>query len=525
MKFNKLHAALVAASAVASTGAFAGLNLNGIDTSRPADPVAITLTISGATAQDNGLKDVFDNLCVANTLSVYTDRCATGATDTNTCSPVAPVQPGTSYGAYFCTLDATKVTGLSANTNVLVRKRSAGGSAFGVQPVADATPVAQMQLNATNCKVTSTPDVYKCNPATTENVVSDAGLSDEEPGLFVLPNVPAGGSAVTPAQIARLNAAPMAALTFGIPVTNALYGALQRAQDLDDDLDGDGLVEGASEDATAEQIEDNMPSLTREQIASLMKGATASWANVFFGGAALTTYTPAPSDSRVAICRRQNGSGTQAQLNALFLNVPCSGAAEFPSADNTQCTSPTGTQGTLPICTIGGAFTGYADLRGVTSGQAIVHENSGSGNVATCLDQLNDANRWAIGIQSMERHSTKSSFIKINGVSPTLENVATGQYFDWAATSMQWRNTTVAGIAAPTGNELAVLNQLRNDFGKASVLNPLNGTFDAGFGRVGFLSLTGATRPFSETAPVMQYTRGSSTCNVQKARGAVDAQL
>jgi len=368
MKFTKLHAALVAASAVASTGAFAaGLNLNGIDPSRATDPVAIELTISGATAQDNGLKDIFDNLCVGGTLSVYTDRCnGTEAAGDTTCAATGPKQPGTSYSSYFCTLDAAKVTGLSANTNVLVRKRSAGGSGFGVQPVADATPIAQIQLTPANCKVTATADVYKCNAAATENKVSDAGISDEEPSLFIAPNVPSGFTAVTATQLSRLNSAPVAALTFGIPVTNALYAALQQAQGLDPDLDGDNVFEGASETASAALIEANMPSLTREQVASLHKGATASWANIFFNNTALTA-TPgiaAPADSRVTVCRRQAGSGTQAQLNALFLNVPCSAAAEVPANDNTQCTTPTGTQGTLPICTIGGAYPGDADLRG-----------------------------------------------------------------------------------------------------------------------------------------------------------------
>lgn len=527
MKFTKLHAAMVAATAFASTGAFAGLNLNGIDTTRATDAVGLEITISGATAQDNGFQGVFEELCEPGTLSVYTDRCSTSGDTSATCATSAPKQPGSSYGAYFCTMTSAKVTGLSAPTNVLVRKRSAGGSGQGVQPVADAAAIAQMQLTPANCKVTGTADVYKCSNTVTENVVSDAGISDEEPALFVAPNVPSGFTAVTPTQISRLNAAPMAALTFGIPVTNALYAALQVAQGLNPDLDGDLVREGQSETADAADIEANMPSLTREQVASLMKGATASWANFFYNGTALTA-TPgvtAPSDSRVNVCRRVNGSGTQAQLNALFLNVPCSSAAEQPAVDNTSCTNTTGGVGTSPVCTIGGAYLGYEDLRGVTASQAIIHENSGSGNVENCLNELQDNNRWAIGVQSLEKVSTKSSFIKLNGVSPTLANVATGNYFDWAATSMQWRNTTVAGIAAPTGNELAVLTQLRTDFAKASILNGLNDAVTTGFGPAGFLSLTGATRPFNENAPVMQYTRGTSTCNVQKARGAVDGAL
>lgn len=528
MKMNKLSAAIVVASSFAASSAFAGLNLNGINPGQPTDAVQLEITISGATAQDNGFAAVFENLCAAGTLSVYTDRCTSSSDTSANCGASAPRQPGSSYMAYFCRMTPGTVPGLSGNTNVLVRKRAAGGSGWGVQPVADATPIAQMTLSPANCQVTSVADVYKCNNTVTQNVISDAGLSDEEPSLFVAPNVPTGFTPVTGTQIARLDAAPVAALTFGIPVTNALYAALQQAQGLDADLDNDGNFEGQSETATAAEIEANMPSLTREQVASLFKGATTSWANFFYNGTALTAVgggIPAPSDSRVNICRRVNGSGTQAQLNALFLNVPCAKDAEFPSTDNTSCTNTTGGQGTLPFCTIGGAYQGYADLRGVTGGQAIIHENSGSGNVDTCMQDLQNANRWALGIQSLEKTSPHYSFIKLNGVSPTLENVATGNYFNWAATSMQWRNQTVAGVAAPAGNELAVLTRLRAEFANATVLDGLNDGFSQSFGAAGFLSLTGATRPFNVNAPVMQYTRGASTCNVQKARGAVDGAL
>ena len=529
MKLNKLHAAVLAATAFSASGAFAaGLNLNGIDTTRAADPVQLEITISGSSGQDNGFEGVFSNLCDAGTLSVYTDRC-TSSSDTSTdCSASTPKQPGKGYSAYFCRMSPSSVANLTTATNVLVRKRSAGGSGVGVQPVADATNVQQMVLDASNCKATATSDVYKCSASVVENTISDAGISDEEPGLFVGPNVPAGATAVSGSQIGRLDFAPMAALTFGIPVTNALYAALQQAQGLNPDLDNDGNFEGQSESATEAEILANMPSLTREQVASLMKGSVVSWDNIFFGGVALTSIgggIPAPSDSRVTICRRVNGSGTQAQMNALFLSAPCSDSAELPSGDNTSCTGTTGAQGTLPFCTLGGAYQGYADLRGVTSGQAIVHENSGSGDVVNCLGDLQDHNRWAIGLQSLEKISDKYSFVKLNGVAPTLENVATGNYFDWAASSMQWRNQTVNGVAAPAGDELAVLQQLRISFADASILNGLNAGFVSHFGPVGFLSLNGATRPFNASTPIMQYTRGTSTCNVQKARGALDFAL
>ncbi len=534
MKLNKLHAAVVAATAFASSGAFAaGLNLNGIDTSRAAVTPGMTINISGATASDKGFKDVLDNLCVAGTLSIYTDTCASG--NDAACAGSSPKHPGTGYSAYFCTVDRTKVTGWSGttNVNVLFRKRSAGGSGWGVQSVASATPIAQMALNSTNCKVTGTADVYKCG-STTENVVSDLGVSDVEPAMFVAPNVPDGFASVTSAQIANLDVKTVAALTFGVPVTNALYGALQEAQGLDSDLDGDNLVEGQSEAATEAQILANMPSLTDDQIGALLKGSIVNWSDISFGTDDLVTVAAnaglaTPANPIVSICRRVDGSGTQATANAMFLNVPCASSAAYPAEDNTICHSDKGAQNTLEAdCTAGGTWTRYADERGIPTDAAVVFSNSGSGDVDNCLADLEGAGRWAIGLQSLEKISTKYSFIKINGVAPTLANTANGSYMDWAATTMQYRKNLTNGVAAPTGNQKRVMDQLRTDFAKPSVLDPVNDTFVSHFGPVGFLSTTATpVVPFNANLPVMQFTRGTSgkaTCNAPVARGVFQAQ-
>ncbi|NPU90936.1 MAG: hypothetical protein HPY82_03415 [Gammaproteobacteria bacterium] len=531
MKLNKLHAAVVAATAFASTGAFAGLNLNGINPALPAVTPAMTINIAGASASDKGFKDVMDNLCVAGTLSIYTDTCTTGSDPA--CAGSTPKHPGAGYSAYFCTVDRTKVTGWSGatNINVLFRKRSAGGSGWGVQPVSDAAPISMMALNPTNCKVTATADVFKCG-STTENVVADLGISDAEPALFKSPNVPAGFSSITNAQIANLDVRTIAALTFGIPVTNALYGALQAAQGLDTDLDGDNIVEGTSETATQAQILANMPSMTDDQIGALLKGSIGTWDSISFGGTDLLTVAanaglPVPANTSVTICRRVDGSGTQAVANAMFLNVPCNASAGFAAADNTICHSDKGAQNLAEAdCTAGGAWARYADQRGLPEGEAVVFENSGSGDVEFCLNDLQGVGTWALGVQSLEKTSTKYSYLKINGAAPTLQNVATGNYMDWASSTMQYRKALTNGIPAPAGNAKAIMNQLRVDFAKPAVLKPLNDTFGSSYGPVGWLSATATpVVPFNPNLPIMQFTRGASgmsTCNAQVARGTFD---
>lgn len=540
MKILSVKKVLLAMGAFGLAGqAAAGLNLNGIG-GGTADPVDIEVKVSGASASDKQLKALFNDLCLPGTLSTYTDRCAdeSAESDLTTCADTGPKTPGKSYAAYFCTMDGTTVSGLSGAKNVLFRKRSAGGSFWGTTPVAEASDVEQMVLSPANCKATATADVFKCDKGTLEITVSDAGVSDEEPALFVPPNVAAGQSAITPAALSQLDVAPTSALTFGVPVTNGLYAALQQAQGLNPDLDGDTVFEGTSETASAADIIANMPSLSKEQVAALIKGNISSWAKVHYNVGGVSTpltsiASNAPAENNVAICRRVNGSGTQAQMNANFLHVPCTNASAGPAVDNTICTKDKGQENEdfgPTACEGGDGYDGYAELTGVDLNAAIVHENSGSGDVTECLDQLDDANFWALGVQSLEKDSSKWSFIKLNGVEPTLAKVASGEYFDWAATTMQWRNQAVDGVPAPIGDQLAILNQVRNNAGNPIIADGINDGVDQGFGPTGILALSTTAgvivHPFDDNAPVMQYTRGGLTCGVQSATGGnVDFDL
>lgn len=533
MKHLAVKKLLLAMGLVGLAGqAMAGLNLNGIAPGA-ADPVDIEINVSGASASDKQFKALFNDLCVGGTLSTYTDTCASGSG-----ASCDPKLPGKSYTAYFCTMDNTTVTGLSGAQNVLFRKRSAGGSFWGTTPVAEATDVDQMVLTPANCAATLDPTVFKCDKNVLETTVSDAGVSDEEPALFVPPNVATGQSAITPAALSKLDVAPTSALTFGVPVTNGLYAALQQAQGLNPDLDGDTVFEGTSETASEADIIANMPSLSKEQVAALIKGNISSWAKVHYPVGGVSTpltaiATNAPALNNVSICRRVNGSGTQAQMNANFLHVPCTSASSAAAVDNTLCTLDKGQENEAfgaTACEGGDGYDGHAELTGVDLNKAIVHENSGSGDVSTCLDTLSDENFWALGVQSLEKASSKWSFIKLNGVEPTLAKVASGEYFDWAATTMQWRNQTVNGVLAPAGDQLAILNQVRSNAGNPTIADGINDGVNQGFGATGILALSttaGVTvHPFNADAPVMQYTRGGKTCAVQSATsGNVDFSL
>jgi len=395
----------------------------------------ITLYASGASAQDKAFGSLLEELCVAGTLDTYLDGGV-----------------GKAQRAFSCNLDSTKVTGLSiANPKVLIYKRSAGGSGMGVAPVADATPMEFMNVNSTNCTLTATANTYNCAYNATTNMqmhVSDAGLSDVEPALFVGVNKPATADEVSSAQLGKLDVKSVRAGVFGIPVTTALRNALQKAQ---------GLVVG-------DETQANMPSLSKLQVASLMaKNGIKKWDSLSMGGSTLTAFagvTP-PSDLKVHICRRVNGSGTQAQFNANFLGNPCSAGALTPIEAGNNSTGP------------------------------VVVLNSGSGDVDTCLDTKNTSNIWAVGVLSTESNTTLAKgyrFIKIDGVAPTLENVWNNTYFDWAEESMQWR-TPAAGGPATTSDEYKILNTLATQAGKPSIVAAANADFNHSWGQAGYLSL------------------------------------
>jgi hypothetical protein len=426
----------------------------------------IEIFMSGATAQDNGIQELFTNLC-ADTVDSYAQ--------------------GSSHYAYYCTVDVTKVTGglpawtaahPGVNPKVLLHKRSAGGSAMGVNPLTENTKVTHLNIwntvsNSSNCTESAPGShVWSCtatNAGDTSDYYSDAGVSDVNPELFVGANTPAGFSPVNAAVVAaELNVVGAAAVVFGIPVTLNLRDALQLAQ---------GLTVGAEDEA-------NMPTLSKRQVASFMTGTIKKWNQFVVNGTALNTYpgVTAPSSTIVNICRRVNGSGTQAQMNANFLNYPCTPGAS------------------APLQAPGSALAG-----------PVINEGSGAGDVDNCLVAANTANKWAIGIQSTEKNANNAKgyrFVKIDGVAPTIANAANGLYMDWAEQTFQWR--TVAPNAL-TGDKLNLVSTIAtNAASPTTIKNVVNPAFVYTWGQGGYLALKSngfaASFPFVDTNPVTPYT-------------------
>lgn len=433
-----------------------------------------TVYISGASAQDKALAALVSDLCVVDTLDTYKDGVK-----------------GKAYTSYFCTINASKVAGMNANKTVLINKRSAGGSGKGVQVVADGVAIEAMNINNSNCAETSVGSkVWNCSIAggiaggDLFMKVSTAGISDVEPAMFTGPNVPPGDIAVTPAQIGKLDVTSMNAVIFGVPVTTALYRGLQDAQ---------GLVK--------DDTEANMPSLSTSQVNALITGQITKWDQFTVGGVPITTLATTPpthdfdlgddAGALVHYCRRTPGSGTQAQMNAVFANSPC--------AAGVQATALAGATDT---------FFG-----------PIVKENEGSGDLTVCLEDEQAANKWAIGVQSLEKLSPSFRFVKIDGVAPTLKNVAENQYKDWVETTVQWRNSANSG---PSGDVLALLKTVAKNASTPATINTLNQAFVHNFGTGAYLALNTnghvPSYPHADSNPVTTATHAPfgapNTCNL-----------
>jgi hypothetical protein len=466
MQVNRIAAGIAAGVALLSAGE--------VFAHAPNVTPNLEIFASGASAQDSNVESLFSELCVSGTLDVYYDN-------------VNPAKPGANHRAYFCTLDGAKVTGLdNSNPRVLFHKRSAGGSAYGVNTLLDGAAISAMVVRAANCKLDPAETVtvngkpiYRCsaNEGTSDvvSVASDVGVSDVNPTMFRALNTPAGFKDVVIKDVnTKLVVQSGGALVFGVPVTKSLRDALQRAQIAQERLPSD-CAEG---DDTARC----MPSLSRYQIASLFSGKVGKWSNFKVIDAQgnslpLTSYakgTELGTDQKVYLCRRVRGSGTQTQFNAKFLNYPCAGTAGLaPTEVNNALAGP------------------------------VTILNSGSGDVDICLDDFNNGTNngksnakllkaWAIGVQSTERNNDLKygyRFIKVDGVAPTVEEAVSGRYMDFAEVTWQWLKPAYAG---PTGDKLKIIQKIAKDAGRPNILGGINAKLVHPFGHGGYAAVSSA---------------------------------
>jgi hypothetical protein len=402
--------------------------------------------------------------------------------------------PGNDW-AIACRGVAGGKTGLVGK--ILVVKRDRGGSGVGVGPVQSATPISFLTVDSTSCTLAVTPGVNGapqivapeggsvaitgCTATYTTNALAEIGTSDIEPDKFGFSlNIPIVDGSPQPflAGVAFGGQSSLAALVFNNPVTLALRNKLQEAQfDVSSvcnpanasyalaSINPADVVVGRPVPTNAESVT-CMPTLSRQEIDSLLTGRVAAWSQLLRAdGTAVPGLT-----GGVQICRRVEGSGTQATINANISAYPC----DPNRADGlTDVVAPR-----------------------IANGTSVIN-NSGSGDVDNCLHNFNaSANPYAIGNLSVEGRNTGLNrnwrFIKIDGVAPTLAAVHSGAYYNWAQQSIQYR----AGIAA---NKVAIFNALAGGLNNPTTLEKLNRQANAANCAAGTTTACGSLYNFGQS--------------------------
>lgn len=461
MKLNKLVLACAAALALPAV-AHATVPAGSAAVVLP--PLANQVYGAGASAPDNFLAAIAASMFQNDATHPLFSYSNTG------------VIPGSAYTAFMGFPNAS--TGLPTTQKVLLIKRSKGGSAFGVVPVADAQPIQTLDISAASCTLVSgtltTTSTYQCNPKgldpsqgfSPDSIAPDFGVSDVAPFMFK-------GVGIN-LEFGQL--APSGNPLTIIPVQTVMMGIVATRSVPDDAF------------------------LSRAVYGSMLSGIATDWSMVQRNGVAGGTVAPA-AGTQVVVCRRWPGSGTQATYNSYFNNFPCT---------NNSLTS--GVNGDIPSArlydSVGygvgnvGLGTGNtpADAIGVSPalGYTVI-ENAGSGDVRACLRAaefggdytfLDEKNKYhvahfgtggygAIGVLSLDSQlknsttaldggaelywwfrpldgagqfhaaglgsCTTSSALPTKGVCPTLQNLLQGNYDLAGESTMQYRPTLPVG--------------------------------------------------------------------------------
>jgi hypothetical protein len=442
----------------------------------------IELFISGASAQDELLENVMrirsgvdgiPNICAEGTLDIYRTVIA-----------------GTSKRVFYCRT-SENIPGVEPGRRLAVHK-SSGGSGEGAGPLVFRELIPFIDLASIagqdGCKNDSRI-VFTGNLAGYTNHTFCRRIS-----ILAAPSV--GISDVEPALLGRislgLTLTSMSQLVWGMPVSKNFRNALQAIQ---------GLVPSSvAHDSPVREIEDNMPSLTTQQIASIFAGTIVDWNQLYdadgtglsrsaslpgsppgrpnLSGTTPGAYRPdASTGDKVYICRRIRSSGTQASYEVHYLRQRCLPAAPgFVDPDDGSSLNDGGDP---------------AELVRRDDPKGRVFAGVGTSDVRACLDAHDDHNRWAIGMFSTENIGNNSGkefrHIKVDGHAPTLLNAHLGRWGHISEPSLQWRTEDAENFMATEAG--MVWTFIMRNFGLPQVLSSVNMEFRHPWGQGGYLAI------------------------------------
>lgn len=468
----KIRCIAAAALATLASQAFA------LSPAQVANAATVKMYVSGATALRNIIGGLFTQHCSAD-LDVYYSAASTsfGGIPFNTA--------GDAHRVYACTMKADSP--ILPGKQVAFFKSDIGGSGQGVYPVyfGGAEGATRPFLSLANCstRATTVPN-YTCT--TEQNQVPMGGVSDVEPGLFKGINVPGDDpnypqDGLSAGQLSELDSAPVFQLVAAVAANKSLRDAMQAKQ---------GLTVGS--DAEADR-----PSISLAEATSYFTGSLSAPADGL-GWQILVGNTDAKRATRVNICRRVNGSGTQAMANAFIVQFPCNASSLAPAtADFSNPPQDNLATNAGPV------------------GDLFVFEGSTTGNVISCLGAAEDNGGYALGHVSKENNelatNSKWRHLKIDGVAANRDNVKNGKYGYFFESTMQWHTGLFATLSEDQQN---FLTQFRNTASTPDSLAKL-----ASANQQGVAALPGAyegafgTGTANEIAFGSRVSRGGNSCN------------
>jgi hypothetical protein len=461
-KLNPLAAACAAALSLSAGQAMALTAFEAPD---------VNIYLSGASAPQNLLGEIANKMFDAGQgIFVYHD-------DNGSVGNFG--DDGKSYRAYYGVVKADPSIKVSLHgKKVLLVNRAKGGSVWGVNPVARAEAIATMKIDSASCTLNT--GIYRCPQVgndlvpTSDNRVPDFGVSDVEPNMFKGPlNVEFGATQLTPAEATVFNGTQFGAssLMMGIVATNA--------------------------------VPDTLP-ISHAEYGAMLSGLIGDWSSVGDGS----------TSGAVTVCRRVQGSGTQASYNWFFNNFPCAQDSLHGTAASTAPARMLDSAG------YDGAHAGTAAdpiLIDPSAGYTVV-ENPSSGNVADCLknaqagtdhtftgddgkvhkvrfslapatkaigvlslDSLNKENGWSFrALDGAGRINPLTDAFECTntdklecGIAPTKANHREGRYDFAVELSFQYRNTTVNAVPALSGLKKDVADEFIELIGDPTVLSTL----------------------------------------------------
>ncbi len=331
---------------------------------------------------------------------------------------------GNRHRAYYGTISGGGDASLTGK-RLLVHFSAPGGSRSGVVALARGAPVARMTIGA-DCVDTGGAGRWSCPTEKTVGAVPEAGLSDVQPAWFARQGVDA--APLVTDELERLDARPVHRVGYAAAATHALLNA-------------------------------GVNDLGRALLARLLSGAERhDWSAV----------DPRLPTQPVLVCRL--APGVQPAVEALFLGTGCDDGALGMAREGTSASGPLDAPGILVV------------------------ENETLEDVAGCLDRAQDGGSFdvrghdvavrpgtlAVGVLGTDRAAFPSErwgTLALDGVLPTRDNLEQGVYRDTAAVWMQWRRAAVNGLAAPSGERLALLQAVRAALADPGVLNETTGAW------------------------------------------------